>query len=185
MGLETVIDQVLDRGRAEADEIRNAAGTDRERLLQEERAEGAKVIAGREQEARVAADRARIQDLARAELESKKTVLAAQKEILDEVYAGALQGLASMPEREALVRTMLTAHASEWRTGRVFASPRDAETVRSVVGTNFAGTIDSVGGVVIESADGTRRTDLRFEALFSEVWRDSIREVAEILWPTK
>ena len=185
MGLETVIDQVLDRGRTEADEIRNAAGTDRQRLLQDERAEGAKLISAREQEARVAAERARIQDLARAELESKKTVLAAQKEILDAVYAKALQGLATMPNRDALLRAVLTAHASEWRSGRMFASPRDADTVRAVVGSNFAGTIESVGGVVIESADGTRRTDLRFEALFADVWRDSIREVAEILWPIK
>src|SRR5207247_5441902 len=133
MGLETVIDQVLDRGRAEADEIRNAAGTDRERLLQEERAEGAKVIAAREQEARVAADRARIQDLARAELESKKTVLAAQKEILDEVYSKALQKLSTLPDRDAIIRALLTANASDWRTGKVDASARDADAVRAIV----------------------------------------------------
>jgi V/A-type H+-transporting ATPase subunit E len=183
MGLETVIEEILARGREEADAIRRSAEADRDRLLQEAKAEGAKLLVAREQEARLAAERARIQDLARAELESKRTVLAAQKEVLDEVYARALQRLATLPDRDAVVRALLDANASEWRTGKVYASPRDADTVRAIVGPNFAGTTEALGGGVIESADGTRKTDLRFEILFADVWRDSIREVAEILWP--
>ena len=183
MGLETVIEAILARGRAEADMIRKSADVDREQLLQQARAEGAKLLAAREQEARLAAERARIQALARAELESKRTVLAAQKEVLDEVYSRALQRLAALPDRDAIVRAILNANAAEWRAGKVYVSPRDADTVRAVVGGNYAGTIDAIGGVVTESADGTRKMDLRFETLFADVWRDSIREVAEILWP--
>jgi len=185
MGLETVIEEVLARGRAEAEEIRRAAAAECEKILQEARAEGAKLLAGREQEARLAVERARTQALARAELESKKIVLAAQKEVLDEVYAKALQQLATLGDRAVIIRALLEANASEWRSGKVYASPRDAEIVRAVVGASYAGTIDSVGGIVVESADGTRRTDLRFEALFADVWRESIREVAEILWPAR
>ncbi len=183
MGLESVIEEIIARGRAEADAIRKAAETDRHRLLEEARAEGAKLLAAREREANLAAARARIQDLARAELESKRTVLAAQKQVLDEVYSRALQRLATLPDRDAIVRSLLNANASEWRAGKVYASPRDAETVRGIVGPNFAGTTEALGGGVIESADGTRKTDLRFEILFADVWRDSIREVADILWP--
>jgi len=183
MGLESVIEEILTRGRSEADAIRKSADAERQRLLEEARAEGAKLIVAREQEARIAAERARIQDLARAELESKRTVLAAQKEVLDEVDSKALQKLSTLPDRDAIIRALLTANASDWRTGKVDASARDADAVRAIVGPNFAGTIESVGGVVIESADGSRKTDLRFETLFAEVWRDSIREVAEILWP--
>jgi V/A-type H+-transporting ATPase subunit E len=51
------------------------------------------------------------------------------------------------------------------------------------VGKNFGGTIECVGGVVIESADGSRRIDLRFETILADIWRDSIKEVAEVLWP--
>ena len=183
MGLETVIEEILARGREEADAIRKSAEAERERILLEARAEGAKLLVAKEQEARVAAERARIQDLARAELESKRTILAAQKQVLDEVYARALQRLEALPDRGAIVRALLDANASEWRAGKVYASPRDADTVGSIVGPNYAGTIEALGGVVIESADETRKTDLRFETLFAEVWRDSIREVAEILWP--
>jgi V/A-type H+-transporting ATPase subunit E len=183
MGLETVIEDVLAQGRSEAEEIRRATSAERERILREARDEGAKLLARREQEARQAAERLRVQALARAELESKKIVLSAQKELLDQVYAAVLEKLPHLAESEGLLRSLLQAHADEWRTGKVSCSPRDADLVRSIVGKSFGGTIECVGGVVIDSADGSRRTDLRFETLLADVWRDSIREVAEVLWP--
>jgi len=183
MGLETVIEDVLARGRSEAEEIRHATGAERERILQDARAEGAKLLAQREQEARVAVERARIQALARAELESKKVVLSAQKGLLDQVYAGVLDRLSHLAESEGLVQSLLRAHEEEWRNGRVSCNARDADAVRSIVGKNFGATIDCVGGVVIDSADGSRRIDLRFETILADIWRDSIKEVAEVLWP--
>src|SRR2546426_8224998 len=123
MGLEQVVEEVLARGRAEASEIRKAAEAEREKVLQEARAEGAKLLAIREQEARIAAERARIQELARVELESKRTVLAAQKEVLDEVYSRALQRLAELPDRAAIIRSILNANASEGRAGEGDTSP--------------------------------------------------------------
>jgi len=185
MGLERVVEEILSRGRAEAEEIRKAAHAERERMLQDARAEGAKLRLQREQEAGADAERHRIQDLARAELESKKIVLAAQKELLDRVYATVLQRLASFAEHASIVRVLLASSQSDWRDGRVYASAGDAETVKAVVGPRFAGTIETVGGIVIESADGSRKTDLRFETLLADVWRDSVREVAEVLWPPK
>ena len=185
MGLESVIEDVLARGRSEAEEIRRATAAERERILQDARAQGAKLLAQREQEARQAAERTRIQALARAELESKKIVLSAQKELLDQVYAAVLEHLPRLAEREAVLRSLLQAHAEECRTGKVYCNTHDADLVRSIVGPRFGGTIDCVGGVVIESADGSRRTDLRFETLLADVWRDSVREVAEVLWPPR
>ncbi len=185
MGLESVIEEILARGQAESEEIRRGAQAERERVLQEARAEGAKLFARREQEARLAAERTRIQDLARAELESKKIVLNAQKEVLDQVHAKVLEGLASAQDAAPLLRRLLDANASEWRSGKVYSNAKDAAAVRAVVTSNFGGTIDCVGGFVVESLDGTRKTDLRFETLLQDIWRDSIREVAGVLWPSR
>src|SRR5438046_1206661 len=160
MGLETVIEDVLAQGRSEAEEIHRATVAERERILRDARAEGAKLLAQREQEGRQAAERLRIQALARAELESKKIVLSAQKELLDQVYSSVLEKLPRLPESEGLLRTLLQSHAEEWRNGKVYCNARDADLVRSIVGKNFGGTIECVGGVVIDNAEGTRRLDL-------------------------
>src|SRR2546423_15193099 len=137
MGLETVIEDVLARGRSEAEEIRRATAAERERILQDARAEGAKLLAQRELEAKAAAERARIQALARAELESKKIVLSAQKELLDQVYATVLEKLARLAESEGLVRSLLQAHEGEWRDGEGCCHARGAGAVRLIVGKNF------------------------------------------------
>jgi V/A-type H+-transporting ATPase subunit E len=183
MELETVVQDLLSRGQAEAAEVRRAAEAERERILREARAEGERIVSLRNQEAKETAERLRIQGIARAELESRKVVLSARKELLDEVYRTALERLGNHPESRDWLRTLLDRHASAWRQGKVSCNARDAEIVRPIVGENFGSTIDCVGGVVIDSADGSRRTDLRFETLLAEVWRDSIKEVAEVLWP--
>src|SRR2546425_6927740 len=171
MGLETVIEDVLARGRSEAEEIRRATSTERERTLHDARAEGAKLLDAREREARQAAERARVQALARAELESKRIVLSAQKELLDQVYAAVLEKLSRLADSGAILRSLLQSHAAEWRNGKVYCNEKDADTVRSIVGQNFGGTIDCIGGGGIDSAGGSPRTDLLFETLLAAVWR--------------
>ncbi|HVG36960.1 MAG TPA: V-type ATP synthase subunit E family protein [Thermoplasmata archaeon] len=185
MGLESVVEDVLGRGRSEVEEIRRAALAERERMLQTAQAEGAKLLEVREREARQAAERLRVQALARAELESKKIVLSAEKDLLDEVYAKVLGKLAVLEDGAAILQSLLKAQAADWRTGKVYCNENDASVVRAVVGTSFDGTIDCVGGIVIESGDGTHRIDLRYETLLADIWRDSIREVAEVLWPRR
>src|SRR3972149_5539187 len=104
MGLEQVVDEILARGRVEAEEIRSRGRAERERMLQDGRADGARLHNQREQEAREAAERRRVQDLARAELESKKTVLAAQQGALDAVYAMVLKRLEVLADRASIHR---------------------------------------------------------------------------------
>lgn len=186
MTLDTVIQAIREKGRSEADQLLAEARAERERILSEVRAEGAKALAEAEARARATGARRRVQDLARAELEARKIVLAAQKEALDEAYRRTLERLASMKENPDFLRTLLKANEAEWRPGgEVYATARDAPLVRSIVGERFAGTIEGAGGIVIETADGTRRIDLRYESILRDVWDDSVKEVAEILWPSK
>ena len=105
---------------------------------------------------------------------------------LDKVYAGTLARLGGLPENEELLRRLLDANQDEWRSGgKVYSNPRDEPVVRKIVGSAFAGTIDCAGGIVIESGDGTRRVDLRYDSILRDVWDDAVKEVAQTLWPSK
>jgi len=184
MGLETVLERIRDTGKSEASSIVGEARQERERILAEARTEAAKHLARREAEAAEQAKRRRVQDLARAELDAKKIVLAAQEEVLGTVREGVKVRLASSSTPEAL-RRLLAKYASEWKTGRVYANAKDAAAVRSMAGGNFAGTLDCIGGIVIESDDGTRRLDLTYDSALADLWDDVVREVAQTLWPKK
>lgn len=185
MTLETVVQAILEKGRTEAEEILAEARAERERMLSDVREEGRKAREEAEARARQATERRRIQELARAELESRRIVLAAQKDALDEVYRRALARLSGLAEGEAILRALLKANEREWRSGRVYASAKDEAAVRGIVGDRFAGRIEGAGGVVIEASDGTRRVDLRYESILRDVWDDAVKEVADILWPAK
>ncbi len=186
MTLDTVIQAVQAKGKAEVDAILAEAQAERERTLAEVRAESDKALADAEARAKEAAERKHVQDLARAELEARKLVLAAQKEDLDEVYRRALARLASLKENPEFLRLLLKANETEWKGGgKVYSNARDEAAVKGLVGKAYAGHIDVAGGLIIESADGSRRVDLRYESILRDVWNDSVREVAEVLWPSR
>jgi len=182
MGLETVLERIRDAGKAEAAAVVTEGHAERERLLGDARTEGEQVRALREAEAREQAARRRVQDLARAELDARKLVLTAQDEVLRAVRAKARERLAATSSGQTL-RKLLARHASEWKAGRVYCNARDAAEVRGMVGANFGGAIEALGGLAIESVDGTTRLDLTYDSLLQDVWDDAIREVATALWP--
>src|SRR2546422_9147473 len=86
MTLENAVEAILEQGKAEANRVLEEARNERQRMLSEVRAEAAKALTETEKAARVEADRKREQELARAELESRKLVLAAPKAALDKEY---------------------------------------------------------------------------------------------------
>jgi len=184
--LDSVVQAIQAKGKAEVDAILAEAQAERERTLSEVRAESDRALAEAEVRAKEAAERKRVQDLARAELEARKLVLAAQKEDLDEVYRRALERLGNLKENPDFLRMLLKANELEWKSGgRVYSNARDEAVVKGLVGKAYAGHVDATGGLVIESADGSRRVDLRYESILRDVWNDSVREVADILWPSR
>lgn len=185
MALEVVIEAILEKARKEATEVVNEAKREAEKTLAAAREEGEKIIEQRKQDASLEAERLNVQELARAELESKRIVLVAQKEVLDEVLARARARLAELSNNVDVLRALLKKSEKEWKEGKVYSSARSADVVRGLVGSRFAGTVDCLGGLVIESADGKSRTDLRYETILAEIWRDSVREVAETIWQRK
>ncbi len=186
MTLDAFVQTIQDRGRAEADAILAQARAEADQILSDIRAEGEKTVSEAAVRAQEAAQRRKVQELARGELEARKSALTAQKEALDEVYRRALVRLSGLRENEAVLRQLLKENETEWKIGgRVFSSPKDQVVVKAIVGRAFAGTADCAGGVIIENADGTRRIDLRYESILRDVWDDSVREVAEILWPSR
>ncbi|UCD92490.1 MAG: hypothetical protein JSV43_00740 [Methanobacteriota archaeon] len=185
MSLDEVIKNILKTGKAEAQAIIKEGQDEKNRQLKSAKDEGQKLMLEKTGESEDIIQRMKTQEIARAELESKKIVLGSQKEVLDSVYESALSKLKDLPQNETLLRSLVAQHQDEIRTGRVYSNEKDAGIVKSLVGTNYSGTIDCMGGFVIESQDGQRRIDLRYETRLKEIWDDSIRDVSYLLWGEK
>jgi V/A-type H+-transporting ATPase subunit E len=185
MSLEAVVQRILEHGAAEARAIVDTAKAEADGRLREIKERGQRDVAQRIADGRRAAERLRVQEAARAELASRKIVLASQKEILDAVKAEALRLLGSPENRREILNALFEEHGEEWQSGKVYCTSEDRQFVRDTVGARFGGTIECSGGIVIESEDGTRRIDLRFETILQDIWEDSVKELAEILWPKR
>lgn len=182
MSLETVIESILETGKKEAQQIIQRGKTEKQEQVKRAKDEGSALLQSKIEESEKHVLRMDTQEMARAELESKKIVLGSQKEILDTVYQKALQRLGNLAQNETLLRMLVSSNRTEVSAGKVFCNPKDEAIVRNLVGANYGGTIDCIGGVVIESQDGTRRVDLRYETMLREIWDDSIKDVSDILW---
>lgn len=183
MSLESVVKGILEAGRRESQEIISEAKKEAERILSEAKGRGTEEMKKRVKEAEDSGRKRRVQDLARAELEVKRIVLQAQKDVLDLINRKALERLKSLPSNDAILRHLLSSHNSDVRVGRVYSSQKDKIIVQSTVGSYYAGTKPVLGGIVIESRDEKSTVDLTYETLMQKTWEDSIREVAELLWP--
>lgn len=183
MSLDKVVEEILDRGKREADEILASADRERERMLSEVREHGEELIRQRESQAEIEAARRRQRETARAELEARKTALKAQKEVLDEVFRRASDILDGKSADKPLLVALVQRHQEEIADGVVRSNKRDAEVLRRLVKTEVHEDLDCIGGFVIESRDGSRRNDLTYETFLADLWEDVIKEVADHLWP--
>src|SRR2546430_17198610 len=142
MTLESAVEAILEQGKAEANRVLEEARNERQRMLSEVRSEAAKALTETDKGARIEAERKRVQELARAELESRKIVLAAQKEALDTGYNGALERLGRLSDNAEILRSLLKANESGWRSGgKVYCSKRDVGVLRTNLRGSFAGPV--------------------------------------------
>lgn len=185
MSLDKVIKNVLETGKAEAQKIIKEGQQERAKQVKAAQEEGKKLLLEKTKESEDLLQRMSTQEIARSELESKKIVLGSQKEVLDSVYEKALERLRNLPQNETLLRSLVAQNQDEIRTGKVYSNEKDAAIARALVGSNYGGTIDCIGGLVIESQDGQRRIDLRYETKLREIWDDSIKEISDLLWGEK
>ncbi len=182
MSLEKVIESILGTGKKEAQQIVQQGKKEREEQVKKAQEAGQNLLKSKTEESEKLVQRMNTQEIARAELESKKIVLGSQKEILDSVYGTALQRLGSLPQNETLLRTLVSSNQSEIAAGRVYCNQNDERLIKRLVGTNFGGTTDCVGGLIIESQDGKMRVDLRYETMLREIWDDSVKDISDLLW---
>jgi vacuolar-type H+-ATPase subunit E/Vma4 len=181
-GLEDHAERVRSKGRQEA-----------ERILAEARSEAAELIQRAEAEVRAAEGRARSEaeveartleqhEMSSAELDSKRKRLLAQKQVLDQVAASALHRLAELPEekRRTLVGALLARAKQDIPAGGARCNERDRPQVEGA-GYRYLGPLAGAGGIVVESADGLFRVDLRYETVLQETWGRSVKDVVTAL----
>jgi V/A-type H+-transporting ATPase subunit E len=195
MSLDTVVEEVREEARAEADEIVAEAEQEADEIVAEAEAEAEERIAEAEAAAERAVEREREQATSGAKLEAKQQRLEARRDALEDTRDAVEERIADIDgeRREELTRALLDAGLDEFDAGpvRVSGHPDDADLLAELAGdasdersvaVEYDGEHDCLGGVVLES-DATRvRVDNTFDAILETVWDDELQAVSERLF---
>lgn len=182
MGLEKVIEEVLSSGKRKRNEVLAEGEQDYQEVVQAAKDEIEQYRRKREEDNKVRIERMRAQDLQTAELEVRRLELSMRRDLLEMVQEGARDKLRQLdrPRNEAMLKALLS--DKDVPGARVFSAAKDEPIVRSLTRLPYAGHIDCLGGVIIESADGTIREDLTYDALLTERSEEQLPIIAEILF---
>ena len=118
-------------------------------------------------------------ELSSAELESRKMLLAAQREVLEDLRERILVELShySQEKRNAIYSRLFAKAKSILGECYVYSSRNDADTLSPPAGITKAGVVECSGGLVFESKDRSVRLDYRFETLLDELWNKRMNEI--------
>ena len=190
MSLDTVVEDIRDEARAQAEEIRAEADQQAEEIIADAEAEAERIREEREREATRQVEQEREQKLSGAKLEAKQARLEARRGVLQEVREEAEQAIADLEDgREELTRALLEDAAGEFdddATVEVYGRPDDQALLESILadygGYEYGGEFDCLGGIVAESEGSRVRIKNTFDSVLEEVWEDNLRAVSDRLF---
>jgi len=191
MSLDTVVKDIRDEANARAEDIRAEGETRAEEIESAAESDAEEILADAEAEVEREIDQLREQRLSSAKLEAKQKRLEARRDVLGEVREAVEDELAALEgdTREELTRDLLEAARDEFDAGddvSVYGRSDDQALLESIVdeydGYEYAGSVDCLGGVVVESEQSRVRVNNTFDSVLEDVWEDNLQEISNRLF---
>ncbi len=182
MGLDAIVEEIKSKGRAEADRISQETDKEVSRILADAESQAARIRATRQDAAKKEIERLRLQELSSANLEVKRAMLNARKELLDEVNEKAKDGISKLPADKNLQVLKSIIEKNQANNSRISSNKKDEPAVRKLTKLTYSGEINCIGGVIIENENGTEYLDFRYETILKKVSERSLKQVSEILF---
>jgi V/A-type H+-transporting ATPase subunit E len=182
MGLEKVIEKIQEEGKEKITSIIQDAEKQAADMLQTKQQMLEELSVKKKQETEKQIESLKVQEESGVEIEAKKIRLTTEKDILDMTYQECLGALASL-QHEKIISSLLERIREELpEAAFIYSNKRDASLVRSLSTLSYGGSIECLGGIVVENTDKTMKLDYRYEMIAETVWDRSLKEIAEKLF---
>jgi V/A-type H+-transporting ATPase subunit E len=191
MGLEAVVEEIREKGRSEAEKIRQESKADVDQILAAANRKAGEIKLATEEEAAKQSVHLVSQDVSAANLLVKRELLNTQKALLDQAYEATRKDIAALPEsfhREA-IKKLLTEAKKEIPKGKIYCNARDAAAAKAVIAENpdFAGfklgePVNIDGGLLIEGEGAELQIDYSYRTFLAKVWESGLKDASDILF---
>lgn len=180
MGLETVKDEIIRDAKAEQDS-----------LIAEARREASEIAKKAEEKIKEMKDKAneelkrmidviKKQETTAAELESKKMLLEAKKQLIDAVFAEARKKVTSLDSarRESYIQKLLEKAKNDIEVAKVYCNEKDLKLVK-----DFETEANDIsGGLIAENKDKTVRVDYSFDTTLQNIKENELQNISKLLF---
>jgi V/A-type H+-transporting ATPase subunit E len=182
MGLDIVVKDIQEGARAEVSRIKAEGDAKASEITNEAKEVQKKMLGDSLAKAEEDLQNLHQQVISSANLEVKRITLNKRKELLDQVYNQTIEKIKSMPasKKEELLKHILS--KNEASGARAYSSKDSEQIVKKLTSLNYAGNIDSIGGVVLENEDGTVRLDFTYDSILENVYEHSLKQMSDILY---
>ncbi len=182
MGLEAIVEEIKAKGKAEADKISKEAKKEASQIIADAQSRAEKITETKTEAVAAEIERLKQQELSSANLEVKRELLNARKEVLDLVYEKAEDKISKFPpeKNEELLKAII--EKNEAGNSKIYSRSEDKAAVKKLTKLKHAGEIDCIGGVVIENEDGTIYLDFKYDTILKDASEKSLKQVSDILF---
>jgi len=190
MSLDTVADDIEQRARDRAAEIREGAEADADEIREGAEADADEIREERLATAEATIERERERERSNAALEAKQQRLETRRDELSAVREAVETEIAKLGSetRRELTRALLAdaAAAVDETPAAVYGRAEDETMLEDLLaeydGFSYAGEYDCLGGVVVESEGSQVRVRNTFDSVLEDVWEDNLGEVSDRLF---
>ncbi len=179
MGIEKLKGSLISEASEDARKITESAEAQVKGILDEERARRASLKKEAEAEVGRLLEEQRNERIAWARLESKRIMAEAREDAIKDVledFFDALGGVRKSPEYKKFLSSSVAEAMAELGAGSTVRVVKgDKALLGSVKGAKISEDLESLGGAIVESADGKIRIDLTLETMY-ESRKDDIRK---------
>ena len=180
MGLEAVKDEILNSAKEQSNSLIAEARKEANRIAREaeNKIEGMKQKS--DEEAKRMIDTIKRQELASAELENKKMLLEAKKQLIDGVFAEARKSIENLDDkkRELYIKKLLEKARNDIEISSVYCNKKDSKFLKGF-NAEAAGII---GGIITENREKTIRVDYSFDAMLENLKETELQNVNKALF---
>ncbi len=188
MALETVVDDIRQEAREEAEQLLQEAEEESESILARAREEAEEIREEEDGRAEREAEEIVDETVSSARLDARKKRSEAEKDALARLRKEVEERLRNLEDgREDLTEELLSAAVEELDadSGRVYAADGDQELVEDLLdgydGFTYGDEADVLGGVVVEAEEGDVRVDNSFDGVLDRVWNDDLKQISGTL----
>ena len=180
MGLETVKDEILSSAKEQANSLIAEARKEANRIIREVEKKIDGIKEKSEAETKKIADTTKRQELASAELENKKMLLEAKKQVIESVFTESRKKHESLDDkkRESINKKLLEKAKNEIEVTNIYCNKKDSKFLK---GFNVE-TIEINGGLIAENKEKTIRVDYSFETILQSIKENELQNISKILF---